>query len=84
MGKVTGWATEATPEAPARIVSGLAVNTDSIFCDGPGGPRQQMDVRFCEEQEPPAERHTCAAMNPERSACVLSRARPGHLCPLDK
>src|SRR5579884_3564328 len=32
--QVTGWATEATPEAPARVVSGLAENTDSIFCDG--------------------------------------------------
>ena len=38
-----------------------------------------MDVRFCEEQEAPAERHTCAAMNPERSVYVLSRARPGLL-----
>jgi hypothetical protein len=34
-----------------RIVSGLAENTNSIFCDGPRGPRQQMDVRFCEEQD---------------------------------
>jgi hypothetical protein len=30
-----------------RNVSGLAVNTNSIFCDGPRGLRQQMDVRFC-------------------------------------
>jgi hypothetical protein len=30
-----------------RIVSGLAVNTNSIFCDGHHGLRQQMDVRFC-------------------------------------
>ena len=28
-----------------RIVSGLAANTDSIFCDGLHGPRQRMDVR---------------------------------------
>jgi hypothetical protein len=33
-----------------RIVSGLAENTNSIFCDGPCGPRQQMDVRFCESR----------------------------------
>jgi hypothetical protein len=33
-----------------RIVSGLAVNTNSIFCDGPRGQRQQMDVRFCESR----------------------------------
>jgi hypothetical protein len=33
-----------------RIVSGLAVNTNSIFCDGHRGQRQQMDVRFCESR----------------------------------
>jgi len=36
-----------------RIVSGLAENTNSIFCDGPRGPRQQMDVRFCESRNHP-------------------------------
>jgi hypothetical protein len=43
-----------------RVVSGRAANTHSIFCDGHIGLRQQMDVRFCGEQEPPAERHFCA------------------------
>jgi hypothetical protein len=33
-----------------RFVSGLAVNTNSIFCDGHQGLRQQMDVRFCESR----------------------------------
>jgi hypothetical protein len=28
--------------------------------------RPQMDVRFCIEQEPPAERHTCAAEDSDR------------------
>jgi hypothetical protein len=32
------------------IVSGLAENTNSIFCDGYCGPSQQMDVRFCESR----------------------------------
>ena len=63
-----------------RVVSGLAANTHSIFCDGHIGLRQQMDVRFCGEQEPPAERQMCAAMNPDRTARVLSRARPEYLC----
>ncbi len=35
-----------------RIVSGLAENTNSIFCDGSSEPRQQMDVWFCRAQEP--------------------------------
>jgi hypothetical protein len=42
-------------------------------------PRQQMDVRFCEEQGPPAERHTRARMNPEVAVCAASRPRPEHL-----
>jgi transposase len=36
-----------------RIVSRLAGNTNSIFCEGhTSGRRQQMDVWFCERQEP--------------------------------
>jgi len=45
----------------------------------PTSPRQQMDVRFCEEQEPTAERLTCARMNPEAASCAVSRPRPIHL-----
>ncbi len=37
-----------------RIVSGLAENTNSIFCDGLHGLRQQMDVRFCESRNHPS------------------------------
>jgi hypothetical protein len=33
-----------------RIVSGLAENANSIFCDRYCGPSQQMDVRFCESR----------------------------------
>jgi len=44
---------------PLRIVSGLAENTNSIICDSSPSLRQQMDVRSCGEQGPPAERHTC-------------------------
>ena len=49
-----------------RIVSGLAENTNSIFCDGSyrseaanGCPALQ------ESKEPPAERQTCAAIDPD-------------------
>jgi hypothetical protein len=59
-----------------RIVSGLAENTNSIFCDGPRGPRQQMDVRFCEEQGPPAERQQRARRTlTSRTARSRERAR---------
>jgi hypothetical protein len=34
---------------PLRIVSGLAENTNSIFCDGALSSRQQMDVRSCRD-----------------------------------
>ena len=45
-----GWPTERRSLLPRlhRIVSGLAVNPNSIFCEGPQGRRQQIDVRFCE------------------------------------
>jgi hypothetical protein len=36
-----------------RIVWGLAENTNSFFCDGHQGLRQQMDVRFCESRNHP-------------------------------
>jgi hypothetical protein len=34
--------------------------------------RQQMDVRFCGEQEPPAERHCCAAADSDETNSALS------------
>jgi hypothetical protein len=43
------------------------------------GLRQQMDVRFCEEQEPPAERHTCARRN-LTSRTARSRERAPNTC----
>ena len=62
-----------------RIVSGLAVNTNSIFCDGSSSLRQQMDVRFCGEQEPPAERQTCARGD-LTSQAARSRERAPDTC----
>jgi hypothetical protein len=55
-----------------RIVSGLAENPNSIFCTALRSPRQQMDVRFCGMQEPPAERQMCAAVDPDQIQCALS------------
>jgi hypothetical protein len=34
-----------------------------------------MDVRFCGEQEPQAERQYCATADPDQMNCALSRAR---------
>jgi hypothetical protein len=36
-------------------------NTNSIFCDGQYGPRQQMDVRFCEGRNHGRQAHMRAA-----------------------
>ena len=43
------------------LVSRLAENPNSIFCDRHKGPRQQMDGWFCVSRRNPAERHNCAA-----------------------
>jgi hypothetical protein len=45
----------------------------------PWSPRQQMDVRFCEEQEPTAERHTRARRN-LTSHTARSRERAPYTC----
>ena len=42
--------------------------------------RQQMDVRFCQVQEPPAERHCCVAADSDQSQCALSTARHQPSC----
>src|SRR6266571_9271257 len=42
-----------------RIVSGLAENTHSIFCDGPHGPETVNGCPVLRRQETTAERHTC-------------------------
>ena len=34
--------------------------------------RQQMDVRFCREQEPPAERHYCVTADSDQTDSALS------------
>ena len=47
-----------------RFVSGLAENTTlNLLCGLFWSLRQQMDVRFCGEQEPQAERHNCVTVD---------------------
>src|SRR3982074_2967960 len=38
--------------------------------------RQQMDVRFCREQEPPAERHCCVTADSDQTDNARSSPRP--------
>jgi hypothetical protein len=68
-----------TPEALFELFWDWQRTQTQSSVTAPRSPRQQMDVRFCEEQEPPAERHTCARMNPESEVCAVSRPRPIHL-----
>jgi hypothetical protein len=41
--------------------------------------RLQMDVRFCQVQEPPAERHGCAMKDPDPNAMRALRSAPSGL-----
>src|ERR1700752_2041734 len=59
-----------------RIVSGLAVNTDSIFCDGSPQPQAANGCPVLQRmQEASAERHTCAIGDPDQINNALSTAR---------
>jgi hypothetical protein len=59
--QVTGWATEATPEALFVLFRDWQRTQTQSSAMALRSLRQQMDVRFCRVQEPPAERQTCAA-----------------------
>src|SRR5260370_4289189 len=54
-----------------RIVSGLAENTHSIFCDGPPGPETANGCPVLRRQEPTADRHTCELRILPGSPCAL-------------
>ena len=59
-----------------RIVSGLAENPNSIFCDGSSEPETANGCPVLQEQEPPAERHQRARRNlTSRTARSHERAR---------
>jgi len=63
-----------------RSVSGLAVNTNSIFCDASRPEAANGCPVLQRMQEPSAERHTCAAAGPDQTNNALSRARPAAAC----
>ena len=46
-----------------RVVSGLAANTNSIFCDGCSQPEAANGCAVLHQQEPPVERPTRAAFD---------------------
>jgi len=59
--QVTGRAMEATPEALYELFRDWQWTQTQSSVRTLTGLRPQMDVRFCATQEPPAERHRCAA-----------------------
>jgi len=63
-----------------RIVSGLAENTNSIFCDGSPEPEAANGCPVLREQEPPAERRERAAIDPDQIRNALSKARRTDSC----
>jgi len=65
---------------PLRFVSGLAENTNSIFCDGSQARDSKWMSGSARKQEPSAERHTCAAADPDQINRALSGARPETSC----
>jgi hypothetical protein len=50
---VADWATYQNSRESLRIVSGLAENPHSIFCDGRQGLRQRMDAGSAKQEPPP-------------------------------
>jgi hypothetical protein len=67
-----------------RIVSGLAANTNSIFCDGLNGLRQGMDVRFCEGRNPCREAHVRTVSSKDTGVRALPSALGKVRVPLHK
>jgi hypothetical protein len=57
---------------PLGIVSGLAENTNSIFCDSSSELETANGCPVLHGQEPPAERHDCAMKHPDQIAGALS------------
>src|SRR5260370_15547931 len=63
-----------------RIVSGLAENTNSIFCDGSSEPETANGCLVLPSAGTDAERHTWRVEHPGNDACTLSGACPRHPC----
>ena len=57
--------------------------TNSIFCGGPAGLRQQMDVWFYDHEGTTAERHERELKTLNSSVTRSSEARRESFCPLD-
>jgi len=78
--QMTGWATEATPEAPIGLFRDWQRTQTQSSVRTLWSLGQQMDVRFCREQEPKAERQRCATADSEQTDSALSEARRKILC----
>ena len=69
-----------------RIVSGLAENTHSIFCDGPHGPETVNGCPVLRRQEPPPRgtRVSCRFWQVRKCALLLKRASGESFSPLTR
>src|SRR5438105_9587249 len=69
-----------------RIVSGLAENTHSIFCDGPHGPETVNGCPVLRRQEPPPRgtRVSCRFWQVRQCALLLKRASGESFSPLTR
>jgi hypothetical protein len=76
---------DQTPEAHSELFRDWQRTQTQSSATALRSLRQQMDVRLCLEQEPPAERQPRAAIDPDRTHNALSRARTANSCfSLDK
>ena len=71
---MTGWATKTTSEAPFGLFRDWQRTQTQSSVRTLWSLRQQMDVRFCGEQEPKAERHCCVTTDSDQTNNALSRA----------
>ena len=78
--QITAWATEATPEALFGLFRDWQRTQTQSSVRTLRSLRPQMDVRFCSEQEPQAERQTCADADLDQTNNALSRARKENSC----
>jgi hypothetical protein len=63
-----------------RIVSGLAENTDSIFCDGSAEPEAANGCPVLLKAGTTSREAPTRTATPDTTHCAFSRTRPEHLC----
>src|ERR1017187_7535270 len=69
-----------TSEAHVELFRGWQRTQTQSSVRTPRSLRQQMDVWFCLEQKPKAERRCCVTADSDQTNCAPSGARPETLC----